>query len=122
MESTKFTIEIEFSLKELKKMHRHHFGGTEKITKSDIARWIESLAYSDLETISSETTEMIDSITAVTPSFILGKKNLLLNMKELSVTQYAKKKKCSRQNVLERIKRGTIKVRKVGNQYLIAIR
>jgi excisionase family DNA binding protein len=43
-------------------------------------------------------------------------------MKEITVTQYAKKKKITRQAVLKKIALGKLRARKSGNQYLIKIR
>lgn len=40
-------------------------------------------------------------------------------MNYLSVTEYAKKEGVSRQAILARIKRGTLKARKIGQTYII---
>lgn len=42
-------------------------------------------------------------------------------MIQLSVTQYAKRYKISRQAVLKRIKAGKIKAERIGNYYIIKI-
>ena len=42
-------------------------------------------------------------------------------MKYLSVTQYAKNKGVTRQSVLAKIKRGTLKAQKIGNTYAIPV-
>lgn len=42
-------------------------------------------------------------------------------MKVITVTEYSKKKGISRQAVLKQIKRGTLKARKQGTQYIIFV-
>lgn len=42
-------------------------------------------------------------------------------MKQLTVTQYAKRHRVSRQAVLGKIQRGSLKAKKVGNYYIIKV-
>ena len=43
-------------------------------------------------------------------------------MTYISVSQFAEKQKCTRQNVLKKIKRGTLKAKRVGNQWIIKLK
>jgi hypothetical protein len=51
MNKTKFTIEFNYTLKQLKNAMRKHFGYDKnvKITKRDIKIWIEALLEADIE-------------------------------------------------------------------------
>lgn len=42
-------------------------------------------------------------------------------MPYISVSQFAEMQKCTRQNVLKKITRGTIKAKKIGNQWIIRL-